>query len=67
MRNIQADVEDKIMSDIKLNGGAELHRIVYASGERISSIWYKGAEVWSCSRINEAEMIHVWDEMHSND
>lgn len=58
------DISDEIVSEIKLEGGGILHRIVNGRHQRISTIWRNGYECWSCYRLNEGDMIQQWNERY---
>ena len=58
------DVSDEIIEEIKLRGDAKLHRVVNQKGEKFSIITIGDREIWSCFRLNEADMIKRWNQLY---
>lgn len=50
-----------IADDVKLNGGAKLHRFNNEAGCAYSAIYVGETEVWSQTRENEKRMIKQWN------
>ena len=64
--NNQLDGEHNIVDDVRLCGGAELHRFNNNAGVPYSAIYVNGEEKCSCPREKEAGMISWWNELNSD-
>ena len=62
--NNQLDGEHNIVDDVRLCGGAELHRFNNNAGVPYSAIYVNGEEKCSCPREKEVGMISWWNELN---
>ena len=57
------DSPHKIISDVRLSGGAKLHRFKNGAGVKYSAIVQNGIELWNCERKRESAMVEKWNEI----
>ena len=58
------DTRHEIASDVKLKGGATLHRFKNAGDVSYSAIYVDGLEEASSVREHEKAMVEWWNEEH---